>query len=112
LKKTLILLIAASILASSCAMTTIVTIDTEPPKANVYIDNRDVGETPVSIQMSNAFWEEPDILIRKEGYRDLRTLPNKEIKVINLISGLLLIWPSLLWVWGPEENQVFTLIED
>ena len=36
----------------------------------------------------------------------------KELKGVNLIFGLILWWPSLLWVWGPSAYQYFDLIEE
>ena len=49
------------------------------------------------------------IPIKKDGYRDLYTELNKEVKGVNLVCGLLLWLPSLLWVYGPKKNQNYML---
>ena len=112
MKRGILLVMACVVFASSCAMTSMVTINTSPNAALVFIDGQPVGESPVTVQMSNAFWDDPVVMVRKDGYRDLRTSVTKEVKMINLISGILLVWPSLLWVYGPEEYQHFMLTEE
>ena len=112
MKKLLLLLIAFSVFASSCTLTTMVTIDTVPDKTEVYVDSQLIGESPVTVKMSNAIWEEPEILLQKDGYRDLRTRVKKEVKVLNLVTGLLFIGVPLLWVYGPEPYQYFTMSEE
>ena len=106
------LLTIVSVFSASCATATRVTFDSGPQGAEVYLDNERIGETPVTVRVSNGVWEDPDVILRKEGYREIRTGIDKEVKVGNLISGLLLIWPAFLWVWGPEAYQYYDLIEE
>lgn len=110
--KRFLALAVAVIFLAGCVTNTMVTIETNPPEATVYVDHKEIGESPVTVQMSNAVWNDPDILIQLPGYKDLRTSVEKEIKVANLVSGLLLIWPAFLWVYGPEKYQYFDLIEE
>lgn len=112
MKKVLLLFLTCAVFFSSCVMSTRVTIETVPSEAEVYVDGKLIGESPVTEKMSNAFWEDPDILIKKEGYDDLRTDLDKEIITTNLIAGLLLWFPSLLWVYGPDEDQRYILSEE
>lgn len=104
----LMLVMLASIL-SSCVTKTHVTFNTDTAGADVYVNGEYIGKTPVSKKMSNAVWEDPDILIKKDGYQDMHFSVQKEVKTVNLICGLLLWWPSLLWVHGPKGQQHYML---
>lgn len=98
------------IFCASCVTQTRVNFLTDVDGAEVYVDGEKIGTTPIQKKLSNAVWEDPDILIKKEGYKDLYTGLNKEIKGVNLVSGLLLWWPSLFWVYGPKKNQSYMLV--
>ena len=98
------------IFCASCVTQTRVNFSTDVDGAEVYVDGEKIGTTPVQKKLSNAIWNNPDILIRKEGYKDLYTDLNKEIKGVNLVSGLLLWLPSLFWVYGPKKNQSYMLV--
>ena len=110
--KKLLALAIVVVLLSGCVTNTMVRIDSTPENAEVYIDNEKIGQTPVVVQMSNLFWKDPDVIIKAEGYKDLYTSLDKEVKIVNLISGIVFFgWP-LLWVWGPEKSQYYNLIEE
>lgn len=93
----------------SCVTSTLVTFNTSVPGADVYVDGEHIGKTPTEKKMSNGVWEDAKIIIKKEGYQDLHTNVQKDIKPVNLIIGLLLWWPSLLWVHGPKSQQNYLL---
>ena len=93
----------------SCVSSSYVTFNTDVDGADVYIDGELVGTTPTTVELSNAVWEDPDIVIRKTGYKDLRTSLTKEIKGPNVAFALLLNTWAWLWVYGPKENQNFIL---
>ena len=112
MKRLLLLIVAFAVFTSSCVLTTMVTIETIPDDVEVYVDSQLIGDSPVTVRMSNAVWEDPEILLKKEGYRDLRTSPQKEVKALNLISGLIFVAIPLLWVYGPEPYQSFMLSEE
>ena len=76
------------------------------------LDNRNVGETPLTLRLSNALWEDPVVHIRAEGYKDLYGSLDKEIKGVNLAVGIFLFPPSLLWCYGPDQYQHFDMIEE
>ena len=89
-----------------------VTTDSEPQGADVHMNSRNVGETPVTIQMSNLAEDDPHVVIRRDGYRDNYVRVDKEIKVLNGGVGLFLRWPSLLWAYGPKPYQYADPIEE
>ncbi len=97
-------------LFSSCVTSTRVNINTDVDGATVYIDGQEVGTTPTQVSLSNAIWENPDVVIKKEGYKDLHTDLKKEVKGVNLVCGILIWYPSLLWCYGPKSNQNYILI--
>ena len=39
--------------------------------AEVHLDYQKVGETPLTLELSNAIWEEYGIRLRAEGYREV-----------------------------------------
>lgn len=94
---------------SSCVSSTRVNFNTDVDGASVYVDGEEIGTTPAQIKLSNAIWENPDVVIKKDGYKDLYTDLNKEVKGVNLVCGLLLWWPSLLFVYGPKKSQHYML---
>lgn len=98
------------VVCASCVTQTRVNFSTDVDGAEVFVDGEKIGTTPVQKKLSNVVWENPDILIRKEGYKDLYTDLKKEIKGVNLVSGLFLFWPALFWVYGPKKNQSYILV--
>lgn len=110
MKRMLLVVLALVVLLSGCVTQTMVRFATSEPGAEVYIDNELVGTTPHTEQLSNALWEDPVVEYRKEGYQEIMTTLEKEVKMVNLVCGILLWWPSLLWVYGPEPVQNVTLV--
>lgn len=92
---------------TSCVTNTRVHIDSDVEGASVYVDGEYVGETPCEVKVSNAAWKDTDVVLKKDGYRILKTSCVKEIKVINLAFGVTIWWPSLIWCYGPRKNQLF-----
>ena len=109
MKRAGLLALTSIVLFTSCVTRTIVVIDSNVEGAEVHLDYQKIGETPLTIELSNAIWEEYRIRLRADGYRELYGSLRKEIKTLNLISGILLIWPALLWVYGPEPYQYFDM---
>ena len=112
MKRPMATLAVVVVLLSGCVMNTNVVIDSNPQGASVYVDHRLVGETPVTTRQSNAVWEDPGILLVMDGHRDVYGSLKKEIQATNLVVGLLLWAPSLLWAYGPEQYQYFDLIKE
>lgn len=100
------------VLLASCVTSTAVNFDTDVQGAEVYVDGSLIGTTPTSTKMSNAIWEDPDVVLKKEGYKTTHVPLAKEVKTVNLVAGLVIWWPSLLWVYGPKANQNFMLTPD
>ncbi len=109
MRKLVVVLVLVSFLFSSCVSATNVTFYTDPAGAEVYVDNRPVGESPTSKRMTNGVWADPRVRVEAEGYKSRSTRVDKEVKVANLVLGLLLWWPALLWVHGPKPNQRIAL---
>ena len=107
-----LLVIFTVAVTTGCVTHTNVTIDSEPQGAEVRLDNRKVGETPVTLQLSNALWEDPVVHLQADGYRDMYGSLDKEIKGVNLAVGFFLFPPSLLWCYGPDQYQHYDMIEE
>ncbi len=113
-KKAVIALIVLVILVfSSCVTKTKVAFTSDIPGAEVIIDGKVAGQTPFTADVSNAIWEDQEVIIRKNGLKDQKTKLKKEIKVINLLTGILLcpvtLYIPLLWCYGPKDQQAFIL---
>ena len=97
------IILAIAILFTSCS--TMVRIETpDVPNASVKINGIPAGETPVRKNLSDAIWEEYNVEITKDGYQVYRGRLKKEVKVGALIGGII-VWPFLLWVYGPDPYQ-------
>lgn len=108
MKRTLIALITImAFVTMSCS--TLVRIETDIPGAEVRINNKEIGKTPLETKLSNDAFKTYRVEIAKEGYDTLHTDLDKEVKAGNLIAGLIIIWPLLLWCYGPAPYQHFDL---
>jgi len=69
-----VVLLASAVLplaaAGGCVKRTL-SINTQPPAALVYLNDQEVGRTPVSVPFT--WYGDYDIIIRKEGYQTLQT---------------------------------------
>lgn len=109
-KSTILLAVALSVTTlTGCISSTKVTITSNAPDAELYIDNQYVGVTPYTKKMSNLAWEQHELLVKKEGFSPSKQKMQKELKVFNTISGLFLWMPSLLFSYGPKPNQYISL---
>ncbi len=105
-------IIVAFLVVSILGCTTLVRIRTDPQDAKVYINDEPVGKSPVQKQLSNFVANEYQVRIEKPGYKSLETEMRREVKVGNLVVGLLLWWPLLLWCYGPDQSYSYELEED
>jgi len=104
-------------LFSSCVMSTkmvVNAIDTNGVpvnNANVFVDGKPAGQTPgARTKASNFLTAKNEITVSKEGYSTARVQPVKQVKVANVLCGILLLnvfaW---LWVYGPKAQQSVVL---
>jgi hypothetical protein len=110
MKRWTLLLITITLLVllfSACS--TSVTIDTDPPGAEVRLNYQRIGTTPVTVVLSDAVWEEFFVEISKPGYRTIRTTLRKEIKPGAVVGGLLGFVVPWLYAWGPAPYHYFEL---
>ncbi|MBW6458791.1 MAG: PEGA domain-containing protein [FCB group bacterium] len=105
--KKISLIMAIAVLLTSCS--TLVRIETPGIEgATIKINDQPVGKTPVKQSLSDAIWEEYDVEVSKEGYKTYYGRLRKEVKVGALVGGII-VWPFLLWVYGPEPFQTIYL---
>jgi hypothetical protein len=107
---------------SACA-TTRVNINTNVPGAQVTVDGKTLGATPIfEAKIKNSTGKTYQVIIEKEGYETMRGVLQKETKSANaaaVVVGYALCWlvlPMLLWIngaWmeGPVPDQYFVLTE-
>jgi hypothetical protein len=86
----------ACISALGCVRRTL-TITTEPPQALVFLNDQEIGRTPISTDF--IWYGDYDIIIRKEGFETLKTNwqidpPWYQIMPIDFIAEVL--WPAHL----------------
>ena len=101
------LLLAAA--AAGCIERT-VTIRTEPDQALVYLNDDEVGRSPVTVPFT--WYGDYDIIIRKEGYETLKThcrisTPWYQLPGVDFISEILVPFT----VHDRHEMPVYTLTE-
>jgi hypothetical protein len=96
-------------LISSCV--TMVNIQSEPAGADVILNGKPIGQTPVNVLLSDEAWKTHTVILKKAGYQPIQQTLSKEVKVGPIIASipfLVLPWP-LIWVYGPEPFQYFLL---
>lgn len=113
-RKVFAVLVALFVIAglTSCISTTTVTFISNAEDAEVYVDGSYVGKTPVTTQLSNAVWEDPSIIVKKDGYKTEHTYLRKRVVGGNIAIGLFLNQFAFLWCYGPAKVQYVDLIEE
>ena len=101
--------ISIAVLISLIGCNTLVRIESEPPGADVYINEQYIGETPVEKSLSDFVGNDYRVRLELEGHQEIRTELEKEVKADVLIIGLFLLCVPLLWVYGPEEYHYYKL---
>jgi len=100
--------VAVLLLLAACTTKTAVTFTTNVESAEVRLGHTPIGETPVEKRLSNGIWYDPQVVIRAEGYREIRSKLQRELKVLNAVSGVF-FWPVWLLAHGPQPEQHFVL---
>ncbi len=93
----MLVVLAAGVLGSGGCVERIMKIDSRPQGARVLINDEDVGTTPV--QVSFLWYGDYDIVLRKEGYRTVRThyridAPWYELPGVDVLSEV--VWPGMI----------------
>ncbi len=107
--KLLAILLAQSILMSSCASATI--INSIPSNANLYINGEYVGQTPYKHRDTKIVGSTNTIRLEKENYETYKSSFSKDEKIAigPLIGGIFLLVPYL-WIMKYEDGHLYELI--
>lgn len=101
-------LISTLLVISFIGCTTMVTIQSDPSGADVFINNRKMGKTPYIANLDDFIASNHQITLKKEGYDDFNGVLAKEAKVGAIIGGIFFLIP-FLWCYGPSPYQQFAL---
>ncbi|QQO09167.1 PEGA domain-containing protein [Breznakiella homolactica] len=97
---------------AGCSTSTKVTIDSSPQGAQVILDGKVIGDTPIyDYKISNRLGRVYSVVLQKEGHQTLHTKLKTETKAASVVGAVLLLVP-VIWVEGPQENQYFLLPEE
>lgn len=104
--------IALATLIAVTGCTTMVTIQSDPPGADIVLNNQKIGKTPFAVPLSDFAFNSYDVLLKKEGFQDFHGRIAKEPKVGAIIGGFFFGGIPLLWCYGPQPYQTFYLAEN
>lgn len=102
--------IALVVMMAVAGCSTMVTIQSEPPGADIILNNQKVGTTPFAVKLSDFAFNSYDVTLKKDGYSDFHGSIAKEAKAGAIIGGLF-VWVPFLWCYGPQPYQTFYLSE-
>ncbi|MDR1277121.1 MAG: PEGA domain-containing protein [Treponema sp.] len=106
---------------SACQTTTLVNINTNVPGAQVVLDGKIIGATPINdYKVKNSAGKKYQVIIEKEGYEPVQRNLQTETKTANQVAVVIgyafgiLILPAFLmlnalWMEGPVPDQYFIL---
>ncbi len=105
-KTAIVAALLVSFLSASCA--TMVNFETNAQEAQLRINGRGYGSTPQQVPLSNFVFRSYQVSIDAPGYVPYRGPLKKEVKVLPIVFSFVSLLP-LLWVYGPQPDQYFTL---
>ena len=106
------LLVLAVFFIVGCSTSTMVTIDSSPPGAEVILNGQVIGTTPIKdYEISNGIGKQYPIILRKEGYPLMEAKLKTEVKPINIVGAIFLMYIPIIWLEGPQEGQYFVFPE-
>jgi hypothetical protein len=106
--KTGCLFLAASVLFSSCASTTM--IQSIPSDAKLYINGEPMGTTPYPYTDTKIVGSTNDVKLEKEGYEPLYTFFSRDEEVdVGAIIGGLFVWVPFLWIMKYKPIHTYEL---
>ncbi|QCR21290.1 PEGA domain-containing protein [Pontibacter sp. SGAir0037] len=102
------LLLASSILFSSCASSTV--IQSNPSGAKVYLDGEPVGETPYTHRDTKIVGSGTSVKLEKEGYETFNTYfsRDEEVDVGAIVGGFFFLVP-FLWTMKYKPTHTYEL---
>lgn len=106
--KTISLLLAGSILLTSCASTTM--IQSNPGGAKLYLNGEPVGTTPYTHQDTKIVGSTTTVKLEKEGYETLNTSfsRDEEVDAGAIVGGILVLVP-FLWTMKYKPTHTYEL---
>jgi hypothetical protein len=107
-KNSISFLLACSVFLVNCSSTTM--IQSDPPRAKLYLDGKLVGQTPYLHRDSRIVGSSMEVKIEKDGYRPLITTirKNEEANVGAIVAGLFTVVP-FLWLLKYKPVHIFEL---
>ncbi|MDR2185526.1 MAG: PEGA domain-containing protein [Treponema sp.] len=97
-----------SVFLAGCTMTTKITIETDVPGAQVNLDGKIIGVTPIeNYKVKNRIFKEYPVLLTKEGYKPTYSKLKTESKLASMIGSILII--PAIWMEGPQKLQYFVM---
>jgi len=104
--KTLSILIIA-ILLSGCAIPTV--IKSNPEGATVYIENVEMGKTPLTYSDKEIILSQKNIRLEMNGYKSFSSVIKKDKLKVGPLVGACFVGVPALWMLGYEEEYTFEL---
>lgn len=103
------LILAGTILLASCSSTTM--IESNPPKAKVYIDGQLMGETPYTHTDTRIVGSSMTVKLQKDGFKPLIASISKDedVDVGAVIGGIFFVVPYL-WILKYKPVHTYSLI--
>lgn len=108
MKKVFTGIVSVLLLISLVGCSTMVTIQSDPSGADVFINNRKMGKTPYVAKLDDFIATNHQITLKKDGFEDFNGVLAKEAKVGAIIGGIFFLIP-FLWCYGPSPYQQFAL---
>ena len=106
--KTVSMFLAATILLSSCASTTM--IQSNPSGAKLYLNGESVGATPYTHTDTKIVGSTTRVTLKKEGYETLNTAFSRDEEVdVGAIIGGIFVWIPFLWTMKYKPTHTYEL---
>ncbi|MBN1498516.1 MAG: PEGA domain-containing protein [Spirochaetes bacterium] len=94
----------------SCS--TVTTFKSQPAGAKAYLNGEYIGDTPVTIELSNCVLNDYVLELKMPGQKDFKTNIKREAKPAPIIIGVIGCLPLVLWGYGPKSTYDYELEKD